>query len=110
MDNNINYEAKLNNSTQERLDKLEKRINILYEGIDKLEEKSEKLYKCSNPNCKSIFIENYTSEGLIYPLRPIEENQKYNQIIEALMITRLFCKKCCMDYSKIICINCKIPI
>jgi len=70
---------------------------------------SNKLYiKCSYYNCEISFAEDYYSSGLKSP--PINDKDKYNQILQGLMKTKLFCIKCCQNHATIICMNSKIKI
>ena len=72
-------------------------------------EDKEVFLKCSYYNCKKTFAIEYYSSGLIAP--PINDNgDKFHQICEGLLITRLFCGQCCTKHASIICLNSKIPI
>ena len=68
----------------------------------------ENFIKCSYYNCEKSFSKEYFSSGLISP--PICNEDKFHQIFEGLLSTRLFCFKCSTNHATIICINSKIPI
>lgn len=71
-------------------------------------ENKEEFFKCSYYNCDKSFTKDYRSSGLKTP--PINNEDKFHQILEGLMKTRLFCMKCSTNHATIICLNSKIPI
>ena len=71
-------------------------------------ENKEEFYKCSYYNCDKSFRKEYRSSGL--KSLPINDEDKYHQILEGLAKTRLFCVKCCQNHATIICMNSKIQI
>ena len=71
-------------------------------------ENKDEFFKCSYYNCDKSFAKDYFSSGLKSP--PINEEDKYHQIIEGLLKTRLFCIKCSTNHATIICLNSKIQI
>jgi len=71
-------------------------------------ENKDEFFKCSYYNCDKSFTKVYFSSGLILP--PINDEDKFHQILEGLLKTRLFCIKCSTNHATIICLNSKIPI
>ena len=71
-------------------------------------EKKDIMIKCSYYNCNIAFSKDYLSSGLLSP--PINNEDKYHQIVEGLLKTRLFCIKCSGNHARIICLNSKIEI
>jgi hypothetical protein len=71
-------------------------------------ENKEEFIKCSYYNCDKSFTKDYYSSGLKTP--PINDEDKFYQILEGLMKTRLFCMKCSTNHATIICLNSKIQI
>lgn len=71
-------------------------------------EKKEEFFKCSYYNCDKSFAKEHFSSGLMSP--PINDEDKFFQILEGIVSTRLFCMKCSTNHATIICINSKIPI
>lgn len=71
-------------------------------------ENQEEFLKCSYYNCGKTFSREYFSSGLKTP--PINDEDKFHQICEGLLKTRLFCIKCSTNHAIIICKNSKIPI
>jgi hypothetical protein len=71
-------------------------------------ENKEEFFKCSYYNCDKSFAKDYFSSGLKSP--PINEKDKYHQILEGLLKTRLFCIECSANHATIICLNSKIQI
>jgi len=77
---------------------------------DKKEQSENKInfIKCSYYNCDTSFVEEYFSSGLLS--HPINEEDKYHQILEGLLKTRIFCIKCSKNHATIICLNSKMKI
>lgn len=73
-----------------------------------MEKGKDIMIKCSYYNCDISFGKDYYSSGLLSP--PINNEDKYHQIFEGLMKTRLFCMKCSENHARIICLNSKIKI
>jgi hypothetical protein len=71
-------------------------------------ENKEEFIKCSYYNCSKFFAKEYFSSGLQKP--PINDEDKFDQILECIISTRLFCMKCSTNHATIICINSKIQI
>jgi hypothetical protein len=71
-------------------------------------ENKEEFFKCSYYNCGKSFRKDYLSSGLKTP--PINDEDKFHQILEGLMKTRLFCLSCTIKHATIICLNSKIQI
>ena len=71
-------------------------------------ENKEEMFKCSYYNCDKSFAKDYFSSGLKSP--PINDEDKFHQITEGLLKTRLFCIKCSTNHAIIICLNSKIQI
>ncbi len=71
-------------------------------------ENKEQYIKCSYYNCDKSFAPEYFSTGLLLP--PIKDEDKYHQLIEGIMKTRMFCMKCSQNHAKLICLNSKIKI
>jgi len=71
-------------------------------------ENKNDLLKCSYYKCDISFAKEYYSSGLKLP--PINNKDKFDQILEGLLKTRLFCIKCSTNHATIICLNSKIPI
>jgi len=69
-------------------------------------ENKEEFIKCSYYNCNKSFAKEYFSSGLQKP--PINDEDKFHQILEGIISTRLFCMKCSTNHATIICINSKI--
>ena len=68
----------------------------------------EEFFKCSYYNCDKSFAKDYFSSGL--KSTPINNEDKFHQILEGLVATRLFCMKCSTNHATIICHNSKIRI
>ena len=72
-------------------------------------EKTEQYIQCSHYKCDKSFSPEYISyPGLLLP--PINEENKYDQILEGMLKTRMFCMKCCENHARLICLNSKIKI
>ena len=71
-------------------------------------ENKEEFFKCSHYKCDKSFAKDYLSSGLL--LSPINEEDKYDQILEGIMKTRMFCMKCSQNHATLICLNSKIKI
>ncbi len=71
-------------------------------------ENKECTIKCSHYKCDKSFTSEYFSSGLLLP--PINEENKYHQIFEGIMKTRMFCIKCSLNHATLICANSKIKI
>ena len=70
---------------------------------------NNKIFKCSYYNCYfNAFIKDYLSTGLRLP--PINDEHKFDQILEGLLKTKLFCIKCSQNHATLICINSQIKI
>ena len=70
-------------------------------------EKTE-LFKCSHYECGKSFSRNNYSLNAKVP--PINDEDKLEQIIDGILITRLFCFKCSINHAISICRNSKISI
>ena len=70
--------------------------------------KTEQFIKCSHYKCDKSFSPEYYSSGFILP--PINEEDKYFQILEGIMKARMFCMKCSQNHATLICLNSKIKI
>lgn len=67
--------------------------------------------KCSYYNCDNSFTKeylSYLSPGLKSP--PLNDEDKFNQIVNGLLQTCLFCMKCSTKHAATICIDSNIPI
>ena len=71
-------------------------------------ENKEDFITCSYYNCKKSFAKEYFSSGLQKP--PMQSEYKFDQILEGILSTRLFCMKCSTNHATIICLNSKIQI
>lgn len=70
-----------------------------------MEAKEQEVYKCSYFGCTIAFTEaDYTC------FSKAKEKDTYQEIMEALMRTKLFCNKCCSKHTTILCLNQKILI
>ena len=69
--------------------------------------------KCSGKDCDKIISQEQDEYGLSYiklgPL-PINEQEKCEKILFALLKTRVFCGHCCDNYVTLICDNSKIDV
>ena len=64
---------------------------------------------CSHYNCKVRFAKEFhSSSGM--PTPPVADSDKYHTILHGLMLTRMFCMKCCQNHTLLICMNSKINI
>jgi hypothetical protein len=70
-------------------------------------EKNE-LFKCSYYECGQSFLRN--NFPLYTKSPPINDEDKLNLIIDGILITKLFCIKCSINYAISICNNSKISI
>ena len=71
-------------------------------------ENKEDFFKCSYYNCDESFAKDYFSSGLKSP--PINEKDKFHQILEGILKTRLFCIKCSTNHTTMICLYSQIQI
>ena len=67
---------------------------------------------CSNRNCNINLTPDYFTVHWAYEkLRPkqINDDEKYEKILDSLIKTELFCITCCIKQTDIICSNFNIP-
>lgn len=62
-------------------------------------------YQCSYFGCTAYFTEaDYTC------FSTAKEKDKFQEILEALMRSKLFCMKCCSKHATLLCLNQKILV
>lgn len=66
------------------------------------------IFKCSHYNCDKSFIRTPFSFETKTP--PINDKDKLEEILESILITRLFCMECSITHAISICLNSKISL
>lgn len=70
-------------------------------------EKNE-VFKCSHYNCGKSFVRTPFSFETKTP--PINDKDKLEEILEGIIITRLFCMDCSISHAILVCLNSKISL
>jgi hypothetical protein len=61
-------------------------------------ENKEQYMKCSYYNCEESFLPEYFSTGFILP--PIKDENKYQQLMEGIINTKMFCMDCVVKITQ----------
>jgi hypothetical protein len=61
-------------------------------------ENKEQYMKCSYYNCDESFMPEYFSTGFFLP--PIKDENKYQQLMEGIIKTRMFCMECVVKITQ----------
>jgi len=70
--------------------------------------KENEVFKCSHYNCGKSFVR--TPFPFKTKTPPINDKDKFEEIFEGILITRLFCMDCSITHSIIICHNSNISL